>query len=89
MPDLLVRTRATPTLREMGRKARARTVAGAFAVPERYRARLDGRTMLLIDDVFTSGATAEACARALKRAGALELRLLCWARVLRDQAGDR
>lgn len=89
VPDLLVRTRATPALRGMGRKARARTVAGAFAVPERYRTRLDGRTVLLIDDVFTSGATAEACARALKRAGAAEVWLLCWARVLRDRAGDR
>ncbi len=89
VPDLLVRMRATPTLRGMGHKARARTVAGAFAVPARHRTRLDGRTVLLIEDAFTCGATGETCARALKRAGAAEVQLLCWARVLRDSAGDR
>lgn len=89
IPDLLARTRATPALRGMGRKARARTVAGAFAVPQLHRARLSGRTVLPIDDVFTNGVTAEACARALKQAGAGEVRLLCWARVLRDRGTDR
>jgi len=86
-PDLLVRTKPTPVLRGLGRKARARVVAGAFAVPTPHRALVKGRRVLLIDDVFTSGATAEACAKALKRAGAAEVRLLCWARVLRDAAG--
>ncbi len=89
VPDLLVRTRATPVLRGLGGTARARTVAGAFAVPQHHRAPIRGRAVLLVDDVFTSGATAEACAKALKRAGAAEVRLLCWARVLRDAAGGR
>jgi len=84
-PDLLVRTRATPVLRGLGRKARAKAVAGAFAVPARHRPALKGRAVILIDDVFTSGATAEACARALKRAGAASVHLLCWARVLREE----
>jgi ComF family protein len=82
--DLLERRKATPVLRGMGPSARAKAVRGAFLVPTRRRDGLKGRTVLLIDDVYTTGATANACARALKRAGASEVRLLCWARVVRD-----
>lgn len=81
--DLLERTRATPYLRGMGPRERAATVRGAFRVPARRREALGGRDVILVDDVFTSGATAGACASVLKRAGAKQVSLLSWARVVR------
>jgi ComF family protein len=78
--DLLKRVKATPILRGLGRRERALAVRGAFAI--RDKAPLAGRTIVLVDDVFTSGATADACARTLKRAGATRVEILCWARVV-------
>jgi len=86
--DLLRRVKATPKLQGLGRRARAKVVAGAFALAPDARARLHGRTVLLVDDVHTSGATGDACARLLKRGGASRVILLCWARVLADDPLD-
>lgn len=86
--DLIERRKATPMLGGLGRTARARALRGAFAVPSENRAVLKGRTVLLVDDVYTSGATAGACAKALKRAGAARVVVLCWARVLHDHVDD-
>jgi ComF family protein len=79
-PMLLRRTRATPMLRGLGVKGRARAVAGAFAVdnPER----VTGRAVVLVDDIYTTGATTDACVEALLSAGAASVAILCWARVL-------
>jgi ComF family protein len=85
-PDLLVRTRATPPLKGLGRRERALAVRGAFAVPPAAKPRLAGRRIVLVDDVYTSGATASACARALKRSGAASVDILCWARVVKVDA---
>ncbi|HYE26756.1 MAG TPA: ComF family protein [Allosphingosinicella sp.] len=86
--DLLRRTRATPPLRGLGRRERALAVRGAFALAPGARPRLAGRRLILVDDVYTSGATAAACARVLKRAGADSVEVLCWARVVAvDEAG--
>ncbi len=80
--DVLERRRRTPPLRGLGRKARERTVAGAFTVPADRRAMIAGARVILIDDVLTSGATARACCRTLLRAGAADVRILAFARVL-------
>lgn len=83
-PHLLRRVKATPSLRGLDGRARARAVAGAFALAPEARARIAGKSIVLVDDVHTSGATANACARLLKRAGAADVILLCWARVLEE-----
>ena len=73
----LERRRATPVLRGMGPVQRARAVAGAFAVT----GDVAGRSVGLVDDVHTTGATARACAAALTAAGAARVEAICWARV--------
>lgn len=81
--DALVRRKRTPKLGTSGPQARAETVRGAFAVARRWRKRIDGRTILLIDDVYTTGSTTNACARALRQAGAGPIDVLTLARVVR------
>jgi predicted amidophosphoribosyltransferase len=63
--------------------ARRRNVAAVFGIAERRRPSLQGRTVLLVDDVHTTGATLEACARVLKRGGAARVFALTLARVVR------
>ena len=83
VPDLLVRTRRTPSQGGLSASGRRRNVQGAFALRPGMEARIQGRRMLLIDDVFTTGATADACARALRRAGSGPVDVLTLARVVR------
>lgn len=80
---LLVRRRRTETQAGKSGRGRRRNVAGAFAIPEAARERLSGRRVLLVDDVMTTGATLEACARTLKRAGATRVEALTLARVIK------
>jgi len=81
-PLALVRSRPTQSQGAMASaKARRRNVQRAFQVPD--PAKVAGRRVLLLDDVVTTGATAEACARALKRAGAEEVHVLALARVVK------
>ena len=81
VPDALVRQ--THTMSQGGKSARGRrlNVKKAFSVTEAGRRRIRGRRILLIDDVLTTGATAEACARALIEAGARAVDLAVIARV--------
>jgi ComF family protein len=75
----LRRSRFTPAQAGLSHAGRRRNVAGAFAVPRNVD--VTGRRVLLVDDVFTTGATLTACARALKRAGARYVAVLTLARV--------
>ncbi|MEE4316331.1 MAG: ComF family protein [Erythrobacter sp.] len=81
MVDALVRRKATRSLGGLGREARERSLAGAIAVNRRKSADITGRDVVLIDDVFTSGATARACVAALAGAGARSITVACFARV--------
>lgn len=81
VPDALVRRRATVPLGELSADARSRAVEGVFAVRPGRLDRIDGRRVLLIDDVLTSGATCAACARVLLDAGAAAVDVLVAARV--------
>jgi ComF family protein len=82
--DWLKRRRRTPSQGKRNREARRRNVAGAFQV--RRRQDVEGRRILLIDDVFTTGATLEECARVLLRAGAARVDALTLARAVREEA---
>lgn len=80
-PFALRRTRRTQSQVGLSPDQRRRNVRGAFAVPVSRRARLEGAHVVLIDDVITTGATAGACALALKRAGAAQVDVLVLALV--------
>ncbi len=83
LPDLLIRPRATASMGRLSPAERERNVRGAFAIHPRRRDALAGRTVLLVDDVMTSGATIAACARVLKAGGARAVDVLTLARALR------
>jgi ComF family protein len=80
-PDWLVRRRRTPSQGRLGAAARARNVRGAFAL--RPGRKIRGKRVVLIDDVLTTGATVEECARVLRRGGAEFVGVLTLARALR------
>lgn len=80
-PLALARSRRTRRQVGLGASERHRNVARAFGVPDRWRARIAGRRILLVDDVFTTGATVDAAALALLKGGAATVDVLVFARV--------
>jgi ComF family protein len=80
--DALRRIRPTEHQVGLSRTERASNVQGAFQVPKARRAEIHGRRVILVDDVLTSGATTDACARALLRARATQVDVLVFARVV-------
>ncbi len=78
----LRRVRATPQQVGKSKTERADNVQGAFRVAVEHGSEIAGRRLVLVDDVLTSGATADACARALLRAGAGHVDVLVFARVV-------
>jgi ComF family protein len=80
--DALRRIRPTAHQIGLSRAERAANVQGAFRVPPDKKAEVQGRRLVLVDDVLTSGATVDACARALLRAKAASVDVLVFARVV-------
>jgi ComF family protein len=82
-PMIIERVCRTPSQGGLSRRQRRHNVAGAFRVRPGWAPRIEGQNVLVVDDVMTTGATVEACARTLKRAGAKDIYVLTLARVVR------
>jgi len=78
----LARKKNTPSQGGLNRHQRRRNVRAAFQVPKNKGGQVKGKNILLVDDVMTTGATVENCARALKKAGAGKIYVLTLARVV-------
>lgn len=83
-PLALRRIRATPSQGHLKAAERHANVRKAFAVHPAYLKAIAGKSVILVDDVFTSGATVGECARTLLKAGARRVDVLTIARVARD-----
>mgnify|MGYP003390695900 CR=1 FL=1 len=84
--DILKRTRSTPIQGGLSAEGRRRNVEGVFRVRRSRHHMVKDQKILLVDDVLTTGATAEACSRALKRAGASCVDVVTLARVAAPRA---
>lgn len=80
VPDLLERTHTGPALHTLPRAERLSQATHLFALPPQHRERVRGASVLLVDDVMTTGATANAAAAALKQAGARSVHVWVFAR---------
>lgn len=85
--DALRRVRPTPPQGHMDAKERYRNVRKAFAVEPKRLPDVKGKTLILMDDVYTTGATVNECTKVLKKAGASKVHILTLARVVKDGFG--
>ena len=77
--DVLMKVKETPSMRLSTGEERRNLMQGVFSVDQNTCAKLRGADILLVDDVLTTGSTADACAHALKDAGAKTVSVLCFA----------
>lgn len=84
IPDLLTRTRSTVTQGHLKAHQRAKNVKNAFALDPKHEGVWVGKTALLIDDVYTTGATVNECAKALMKGGFESVNVLTVARVVKS-----
>ncbi len=82
LPNALIRIKRTAQQVGLGATAREDNVRGAFAVSDAGKAALFGKRVVLVDDVYTTGATVSAATRALKKAGAQDVTVLTFARAM-------
>jgi ComF family protein len=87
VPDLLERTKATASQGHLSPAERARNVSAAFRLRPGAESLVEGKAILLVDDVLTTGATVSACTRVLLRAGAASVDVMVLARVLPEGGG--
>jgi ComF family protein len=83
--DALVRHKKTPSQGHLGLTARRRNVQGAFRVPPGRQSQIQGKRVVLVDDVYTTGSTVRVATKALLRAGAARVDVLTLARVVKGQ----
>jgi ComF family protein len=83
LPDALARTRATPSQGHLKAHERHKNVRRAFALNPKYKKQIVGKTIVLVDDVYTTGATVKECAKVLLNSGAGAVHVLTLARVTR------
>ena len=88
VPGALVRKKRTRQQVGLSERDREANVAGAFVVPNEAKSDIKGRRILVVDDVYTTGATSRAATRALKRAGAEAVDVLVFAKVENDTVAD-
>lgn len=83
---MLQRVRRTASQVGLSAEQRKRNVAGAFSIDAARKGAVKNKNIVVVDDVITTGATAEACARVLKRAGAARVDVLALARAVEPAA---
>lgn len=81
--DLLDKTKDTADQKELSRRERLKNLLGSIVVKDKWQVK--GKDILVIDDVFTTGGTMDACAKALKRAGANKVYGLTVCKTLLEQ----
>lgn len=83
--DLLQRRRSTPSQGYMNFKERHKNVKNAFVISPRHALKIRGKSIVLVDDVYTTGATVKECTKILKKAGASKVYVLTLARTVRSE----